>query len=93
MRPTPRAAGLLVAGSHPAAVDIVCARIMGFDEAKIPLLKNALGGRFQPALPALEAIRVFSNAGRWGHPFDLLRSQTLNFVPPAGWAGKIELDR
>lgn len=93
MRPSPRPAGLLVAGAHPAAVDIVCARLAGFDEGKIPLLKNAIGGRFQPVLPSVEAIRVFSNTGRWARPFELTRSQTLSFLPPAGWSGRMELAR
>jgi uncharacterized protein (DUF362 family) len=93
MRPSPRPAGLIVAGANPAAVDIVCCRLMGFDERKIPLLARAIGGEMHPAVPSIESIKVASNSGRWGHPFDLLRSQTLSFAPPAGWAGAVELDR
>ncbi|HEY3175133.1 MAG TPA: DUF362 domain-containing protein [Candidatus Polarisedimenticolia bacterium] len=92
MRPTPKGAGLIIAGENPAAVDIVCARVMGFDEGKIPLLRNAIGGGFHPDLPSRDHIEVLTNAGRWRHPFDLLRAQTLSFTPPAGWAGAIELD-
>jgi uncharacterized protein (DUF362 family) len=92
MRPTPKGAGLIVAGENPAAVDIVCARIMGFDEMKIPLLRNAIGGDFRPGVGSRDDIKVLSNSGRWRHPFDLLHAQTLRFVPPAGWAGAIELD-
>ena len=93
MKPTPKPAGLIVAGGNPAAVDIVCARIMGFDESKIPLLRHAIGGGPQPSVPGRDRIVVESNAGRWSHPFDLPRNQTLCFVPPAGWAGAIEVDR
>jgi len=89
MRPTPRPAGLLVAGTNPAAVDTVCCRLMGFDEARIPLLREAVG--IPGGLPPGEAIEIASADPEWRRLFDLPRERTLRFVPPAGWAGRIEL--
>ena len=40
---TPKAAGVLVAGSDPAAVDATCCRVMGIDPKKISYLQLARG--------------------------------------------------
>ncbi len=41
---TPVHAGLLVGGFDPSLVDAICAEAMGFDPARIPLIREALGG-------------------------------------------------
>jgi hypothetical protein len=92
MRPTPRPTGFLIAGSNPAAVDLVCCRLMGFDEQKIPLLSHAIGNGLHAGVPSLESIRVISPDGAWDNLFSLTRDRTLRFVPPAGWAGAIEME-
>jgi len=38
---TPKAAGVLVAGSDPVAVDATCCRVMGIDPGKVKYLKLA----------------------------------------------------
>jgi uncharacterized protein (DUF362 family) len=48
---TPRAAGLLVAGSDPALVDLACARAMGYDEAHLRMISGALAETGEPLLP------------------------------------------
>ena len=92
MRPAPRPIGLLIGGTNPAAVDLVCCRLIGFDERKIPLLSHAIGNGVHPGVASLESIRVISPDGRWDNLFALARDRTLRFVPPAGWAGAIEMD-
>jgi len=92
MRPAPRAVGLLLGGRNPAAIDATACRIMGFDPARIPLLRHAVGDGFAPGLPGLEAIEIVSNRAEWERPFDLQRDRSLCFVPPAGWAGAIEAE-
>ncbi|MFQ5701222.1 MAG: DUF362 domain-containing protein [Acidobacteriota bacterium] len=92
MRPTPKAAALIVAGANPAAIDIVCSRLMGFDPHKIPLLANTLGNERPPSVPGLDAIQVVSSETRWQRPFDLARAESLKFRPPVGWEGAIELN-
>ncbi|MCL4553146.1 MAG: DUF362 domain-containing protein, partial [Candidatus Marsarchaeota archaeon] len=40
LSPTPKPCGLLVGGFDPVAVDSICARLMGFDEMQIPMIRN-----------------------------------------------------
>jgi uncharacterized protein (DUF362 family) len=46
---TPVPAGLLVAGRDPALVDAVATRAIGFDPARIAMIREALGGRLLPS--------------------------------------------
>jgi uncharacterized protein (DUF362 family) len=71
---TPVAAGLLVGGFDPALVDVTAARAMGFDPAKIVMIREALGGKLLPgsAAGAIEET--------WEGP-----PATRRFVPPRSW--------
>ncbi len=93
MHPRSKAAGLLVAGWNPVAIDVVSAHLMGFDPGKIPLLREAW--KAPDDLPLITGtardISVITDDPRWTRLFDLPRAETLAFVPPRGWAGKIEL--
>ncbi|HKY32643.1 MAG TPA: DUF362 domain-containing protein [Candidatus Polarisedimenticolia bacterium] len=91
MRPSPRPTGLLLAGFNPVAVDLVCCRLMGFDERKVPLVREALGREGIPGLVSAADVRLATNEPRWEALFELTRPGTLEFRPPAGWAGAIEL--
>jgi len=91
MRPSPRPSGLLIAGENPAAVDLVCCRLMGFDERRIPLLSHTIGRSATPSVPSAGSISIVTNEGRWKRLFELPRDQTLAFTPPDGWAGVVEL--
>jgi uncharacterized protein (DUF362 family) len=53
---TPKAAGVLVAGSNLAAVDQACCRLMGIDPAKIRYLQLATGGVFPKIIEAGEPV-------------------------------------
>jgi uncharacterized protein (DUF362 family) len=89
MRPTPRPTGLIVAGTSPAAVDTVCCRLMGFDEGRIPLLREAVD--IPGGVPRGARIEVASDDPAWQDLFSLPPERTLRFAPPAGWRGCIEL--
>ena len=93
MRPARRAAGLIVAGAGPAAVDTVCCRLMGFDESRVPLLRHAADAAFHPRLPGASEIRIASQDDRWNDLFTRKRAETLRFAPPAAWAGALEMER
>ncbi len=95
LEPTPRPCGLIAAGENPALVDAVCARIMGFDPEKIPLIREALNAPFlfgtSPG-SAERGLKVRSNDPRWERISELSRSETLCFTPTQGWQGHIELE-
>ncbi len=85
LQPTPRPAGVLVAGSDAAGVDLACTRLMGFDPAKIPLVRNAFVhtkypvSRIQPG-----EVRVVGPSG------DLATLPRIPFRASAGWRDHVE---
>jgi uncharacterized protein (DUF362 family) len=90
MAPDPKPAGVIIAGTHPAAVDVTAATIMGFDWEKIRLLRNAFEMRQRNfvSFPPNE-IRVISNNPAWTGSISEME-ETLRFRPHFGWAGAIE---
>lgn len=90
MAPDPKPAGVILAGTHPLAVDCAAAALMGFDWRKLRMLAGAFALRppsfvdFRP-----EDIRVVSNHAPWHAALDDLR-EPLDFRPHFGWAGAIE---
>lgn len=90
MAPDPKPCGVILAGTHPVAVDCVAATLMGFDWQKVRLLKNSFAVRELNFTPfTAEEIQVVSNraewAGRMAQMFDVFR-----FRPHFGWAGAVE---
>lgn len=93
MAPDPKPCGVILAGTHPAAVDCVAAAVMGFDWQRIPLLKHSFETRQLPFTPfPSEAIQVLSNNPRWTGRLDGLDSE-FAFRPHFGWGGAIERQR
>lgn len=90
LEPTPRACGLLMAGFSPGIVDSVCARVMGFDPAKIPLVHQALASDW--LTPPAQKIEIVSNEPHWKSALTWKREDSLAFIPSRGWLGHIELD-
>jgi uncharacterized protein (DUF362 family) len=92
MAPDAAPAGLVIAGCNPAAVDTVCAVLMGFDYRKLPVVRGAwresdcgLAG-FGP-----EAVRCVSNLPDWNASLAGLEAAPhLRFRPHFGWTGQVE---
>lgn len=90
MAPDPKPAGVILAGTHPLAVDCAAAAVMGFDWRKLRMLTGAFAMRppsfvdFKP-----EDIRLVSNHAPWNAVLDDLR-EPLDFRPHFGWVGAIE---
>jgi len=89
--PTSKKCGVLIAGFNPCAVDIVATRLMGFDYNKIKMLSYLVA---HPELfkTSVDKIVVRSNQVEYK---DLLkpdnRKRYLNFEPPPGWRGFVEI--
>lgn len=90
MAPDPKPCGVILAGTHPVAVDLVAATLMGFDWRKLRLLRHCFGLRelnFVPFGPG--DIEVRSNRPEWAGPLDQMRA-TFQFRPHFGWVGAVE---
>jgi hypothetical protein len=92
MSPDPVAAGLMVAGFNPVAVDTVCAILMGFDYRKIPAVARAWEVQGYPLVDfGPEAVSCVSNVSEWnGSLHHLEQAPHLGFKPHFGWRGHIE---
>lgn len=90
MAPDPKPCGVLLAGTHPLAVDCAAATLMGFNWEKIRMLKGGFTMRkphfveFKP-----EDLRLSSNHPAWNRPLAEI-SDTFRFRPHFGWVGAIE---
>jgi uncharacterized protein (DUF362 family) len=93
MAPDPKPCGLVLAGTHPVAVDCVAATLMGFDWSRIPLLQHSFClQKLNFVNFAPEDIEVRSNRPGWnGHLSQI--TETFHFRPHFGWTGALEQRR
>lgn len=93
LSPTPKDAGILMAGINPVVVDTVLAGIMGFDYKKIPHIVKSYDIETYPLYnKRAEEIKIYSNHKDWNGGLDCLRfSNSLKYNACAGWKGHIEL--
>jgi len=90
--PTPKPTGVVLAGINPVAVDLACARVMGFDYRRIPLLFRALADHpLRLAAFGFEDVVARSNDQRFDGPLAEMRGPLLDFEPHFGWKGHIEI--
>ncbi len=101
LEPDAKAAGCLVAGEHPMAVDLVTTRLMGFDPRKLRQFDVALEGAWDFGLQSLADVDVlapeavgggtaaFKSAPGFFSPDD--RSAHFAFRPHPGWVGSVEV--
>jgi uncharacterized protein (DUF362 family) len=92
IEPTPRWCGLVIAGFNPALLDSLCARIMGFEPARIPLVHHALEQAWLLPPGTADRARVVSNDPVFQEILNWHRKDSLAFSPPRGWTGHIELE-
>jgi hypothetical protein len=90
MAPDAKPCGVILAGTHPVAVDCVAATLMGFDWRKVRLLQNAFRMRelnFVSFTPG--AIRVVADRPEWTGGLETMNG-VFDFRPHFGWVGAIE---
>jgi hypothetical protein len=93
LRPRPCDAGVLAAGFNPVAVDMLCARVMGFDVQRIPNIRRAAERAWLPlGRFTSEDLMIASNLERWRSIFHSV-DPGLAFTPSSGWVGHIEIDQ
>lgn len=91
----PIESGLVIGGTDPVAVDMVGARVMGFDWRKIATIREAFEPRAWPLTrSAPRDVTVVSDDSAWSGRFlDIEDREFLHFRPHFGWQGRIEYDR
>lgn len=90
--PTPKPAGLVLAGYNPVAVDVACARVMGLDWRALPVLHRAFEPHPWPlASFALSDVTGISNDPRFDRRVSEVCGPGLAFQPHFGWRGHVEL--
>jgi hypothetical protein len=90
MAPDAVHSGVIIAGTHPAAVDLAAAQVMGFDWQRIRMLKNCFAMRELSFVDfAPEEIEVRSNREAWRGRVEEM-DDLLAFRPHFGWTGAIE---
>jgi uncharacterized protein (DUF362 family) len=90
MAPDRKNCGIIIAGTHPVAVDCVAATLMGFDWRKLNLLERSFrlaALNFVDFAPA--DIEIVSNQPCWSKKLEDVE-ETFAFKPHFGWAGAIE---
>lgn len=89
--PTPKPAGVVLAGRNPVAVELACASVMGFDWRRLPLLQRACTAHSLP-LTAFDADDVVCTLpeGRTLRLATLSREINVHFSPHFGWRGHME---
>jgi uncharacterized protein (DUF362 family) len=90
MAADPVKSGVILAGTHPAAVDVAAATLMGFDWQKIRMLKGCFAMRNLSFVDfAPDQIELRSNKNSWCGKIEEIED-VLAFRPHFGWAGAIE---
>ena len=91
LAPDPVASGILMAGENLLAVDLVAARLMGFDPLKMRMYRNLLGeSRLDYGVRDLGDIHVEADPADWASCLDISGGHTLSFRPHPGWIGHVE---
>jgi hypothetical protein len=92
MNPDPVHSGTVVFGTNPASVDAACAILVGFDPAKIPIIRQAFRCKHYPLTDwDWPDVRLVSNKPEWnGLLTDISFMDTFHFEPHFGWKGHIE---
>lgn len=84
--------GVILSGSDPVAVDLVAARVMGFDWRKIPVIREALALQTLP-ITEIRAQDIFVHSDKlsWCGLFsEIEHREFLQFEPHFGWKNHIE---
>ncbi|HNY76824.1 MAG TPA: DUF362 domain-containing protein [Sedimentisphaerales bacterium] len=89
--PTPKRAGVVLAGQSPVAVELACAGVMGVDPQRLPLLCRAHAPHPLPLTSfSLEDVICRLPGNRCERLATLPSEMNMHFVPHFGWRGQIE---
>lgn len=91
--PDPKPAGVLVGGESYLAVDLVTARLMGFDPQKLKVYRYLLNDEnFDYEIDGYEDIEIAAADPAWRECLSDKKSDFLSFKPYPSWIGQIEVN-
>jgi uncharacterized protein (DUF362 family) len=95
MQGDPVRSGVVIGGTDPVAVDMVAARVMGFDWRKIPLIREGFSIGAMPITSSTPTeVNVVSDVPDWNGTFlDVEKREFFTYRPHFGWAGHIEYEQ
>jgi uncharacterized protein (DUF362 family) len=89
--PTPKPAGVVLAGANPVAVDLASARLIGFDYRCLPLLARALAVHPLPlATFAYDDVACVHPGATVPERSKQMAALNWHFQPHFGWQGHVE---
>jgi uncharacterized protein (DUF362 family) len=90
--PRPKPTGVVLAGANPVAVDLACARLMGFDYRRLPMLRRAMEDHALP-LASLDVgcLAAISNSPAYHHRIVDFHGPCVGFEPHFGWRGRAKI--
>jgi uncharacterized protein (DUF362 family) len=92
LSPTAKAAGVVLAGFNPLAVDAAAARLMGFDPLRIRTLEEGSGREWLKLWAGdLSDVEVAARAESYRSMMKDKSDSLLAFRAPAGWRGRVEI--
>jgi len=84
LAPTGKKAGILISGVNPVSVDVVAAKVMGFDPFDIRMIRNCWNiGKFSLTEGEVTEIKEISNK----------KMNNLHFIPPFQWKAYLKKDK
>lgn len=89
-KPDPIGLNRIIVGRNPAAVDAVCAAIMGFDPLAIPVVRNAFSVTHFPITSFEQSEIIILADGREYSLYEILNTPIQRCEPHFGWKGYIE---
>ena len=88
----PSRPGFVIAGFNPVAVDLACARLMGFDRERLPMLKQACREHPLPLCTfPVDDIMCYSNTPRFQGGLSHFEGPGFAFEPHFGWRNQISI--
>ncbi len=91
--PTPKDVGVILAGANSLAVDLACARLMGFDYRRMPILREALADHRMPITTfGFGDVETRSDDPRFDRPLTGYQGRCHALRPHFGWERHIEID-
>jgi hypothetical protein len=86
-----KAAGVILAGANSVAVDLACARLMGFDYRAMLMLHRSLENHPLPLCPgSYKDIACVSAEPEFNRALCEIEGTRLAFQPHFGWVGHVE---